>query len=103
MSKRKRNNYEEYQYDKNLRAEHDVMREVIEELRNTNQRLLENHEVVVDTLINTSESLIQTLTSLNKYRRGSLEMIKNQRTKLSHCDLGCTKHAWDTEKGWHRV
>jgi hypothetical protein len=99
-----RTGYDEYQYDEQLRAEEDIKREVILELRDGYKTILGNQERMFLNLIATSDLLVESLLALRVYREQGLTQTRREiaAAEESHCVGHCRKHAWDSVDGWKR-
>jgi hypothetical protein len=91
-----RSQQDEVVYDAQLRDQHDVMTEVIVELREAVAGLLETQRTLL-------RNLIASQDALRVYRLEALKRVE-QLVALpkGHCLPGCDKHEWRDKDGWHR-
>lgn len=93
----KRTTTDEAIYDVQLRREHAIMREVILHLREANRSLLENQQRCL-------QNLLHAEAALRVYRE---ERLATTTARLNagrtSCVPGCSKHHWDSERGWQML
>lgn len=93
----KRTAHDEYEYDQHLREQHTIQCEVISELRKDNSQLRGNQARLL-------QNLLDAEAALRLYREQTLLATRNliQAETVSGCTPRCSRHVWDTEKGWSR-
>jgi len=87
---------DEYKYDQQLRREEKVKSELIQELRQQNRVLWQNHQRLLEALLAAEESL-------RVYRTRQLKVTEQALLQQYHCVPGCTQYRWDDKDGWHRT
>lgn len=98
--------YDEYKLDEELREQEEIKTEVIGEMRQQITTLLENQQRLSEALIAEGDLLVQSLSALRIYRERVLEYttrtIGERQRGNDRCVPGCSRHAWDTTRGWTR-
>lgn len=95
LSLPKRTQKDEDSYNAILRREEPIKTEVIIELKQANQRLLENQERLIRSLLEMSDQL-------RVYRVQALANVELANRSPSHCLSGCTRHEWNDVDGWRQ-